>query len=190
MSKKSSSKATPPPPVAQAPKHGALVDDLVHVFVDDQNLFFGAVNKYGDGGFRIDFGTLLMLAARTRAGTPRGVSTAFMAGVVPDSDSFWQVAKNQGFDVARGYIGAGGRSKQDDALLITQIMKVLFTKRGPSTIVLVAGDADYGPPLHEAIKMGWRVEVVFHDQGVSAALAPVAHDIRIIHPADYERVRR
>ena len=40
--------------VPRAPPHAPLVDDKVHVFVDDQNLFFGITNnKYGKG-FRID----------------------------------------------------------------------------------------------------------------------------------------
>ena len=119
------------------------------------------MNNEKGPGFRIDFGRLLGQAARDAKGNGRGAATAFIAGVVPDDDSFWNVAKAQGFEVKRGFLGAHGRSKQDDAYLITELTATLYEKPGPSTIVLVAGDADYGPPLEKALSKGWRVEVAF-----------------------------
>lgn len=126
--------------------HGALKNNLVHVFVDDQNLFWGIVNHEGGISFRIDFGRLLLAAARASDGHARGVKSAYIAGVIPDDDTFWKVAQSQGFTVRGGFLGASGRSKQDDAYLITDLMQTLYEEEGPSTIVVVAGDADYVPP--------------------------------------------
>jgi hypothetical protein len=72
---------------------------------------------------------------------------ARIAGVVPDDDSFWEAVRNKGFQVHRGDMGPGGRSEQDDTYLMTFIMKTLYEKSGPSTIVLAAGNADYSHPL-------------------------------------------
>ena len=121
-----------------AKPHAPLTNDLAHIFVDDQNLFWGIVNEEMGPGFRIDFGNLILAACRNSAGNSRGVGSAFIAGVIPDDDSFWQIAENQGFTVMRGYLGSNNRSKQDDAYLITEMTATLFQQDGPSTIVLGA----------------------------------------------------
>lgn len=134
-----------------ASAHQCLANNKVDVFVDDQNLFWGIDNKQEGRGYRIDFGRLLLATSRESAGNARGVGTAYIAGVIPDDDTFWAVARSQGLDVKRGYLGYNNRSKQDDAYLITDMVKTLYEESGPSTIVLVAGDADYLPPLKQAI---------------------------------------
>jgi len=164
-----------------APPHPFLANGNVHIFVDDQNLFFGIVNQHYGAGFRIDFGRLLLNACRDGTGKPRFISSAYIAGVIPDDDHFWKVAEARGFTVRRGYL-AKNRSKQDDAYLITDLMSTLYEQPGPSTIILVAGDADYMPPLKKALEKGWRTEVAFIDRGIAGALSGVAHQFRIIDP--------
>jgi len=175
-----------------AKPHRDLVDDFVHVFVDDQNLFWGVLNSGQGPGYRVDFGRLLTAASRNEQGRVRFVKSAYIAGVIPDDDSFWRIAENQGFTVKRGYLsGAGGRqrSKQDDAFLITEITSALYEQKGPSTIVLVAGDADYVPPLIRANEKMWRVEVAFIERGLSSALDPVAHLFRTINTSEIQYIR-
>lgn len=169
-----------------AKSHGELVNQSVHVFVDDQNLFWGIQNSSHGGGYRIDFGRLLEAACKDENGITRFVKSAYIAGVIPDDDYFWEIARKQGFTVKRGYLSSSGgqlRSKQDDAFLITEITSTLYEHPGPSTIVLVAGDADYVPPLIRAQEKGWRVEVAFIDRGLSSALDAVTHQFRTINPA-------
>jgi hypothetical protein len=171
---------------SRAKMHGALADARVHVFVDDQNLFYGITNNRYGPGFRIDFGRLLLQACRPLKGATRAVGSAYIAGVIPDDDSFWKIAENQGFKVRRGYLGSNNRSKQDDAYLITDLVSTLYEQNGPSTIVLIAGDADYVPPLAKSLEKGWRNEVVFIDHGVSKNLELVAHEFREIIPYDIQ----
>ncbi|MER2635026.1 MAG: NYN domain-containing protein [Rhizobiaceae bacterium] len=175
---------------ARAPNHAELADPGVHVFVDDQNLFWGITNdtKFGRS-FRIDFGLLLLEAAKGEDGRARPVRKAYIAGVIPDDDYFWEVAKNNGFEVKRGYLGSNNRSKQDDAYLITEIVSTLYESRGPSTIVLLAGDADYKPPLEKVIAKGWRSEIAFLGHSVSVSLEPVAHQFREIYPTAIQKYR-
>jgi uncharacterized LabA/DUF88 family protein len=174
----------------KAAAHKPLVDDRVHIFVDDQNLFWGIVNEQLGRGYRLDFGRLLSAACKKKDGTSRFVKSAYIAGVIPDDDSFWKVAESQGFTVRRGYLGSAGggrqRSKQDDAYLITDMTATLYEQAGPSTIVLVAGDADYVPPLLKAIEKGWRVEVVFLNRGLSSALDPVTHEFRVLNASNVQ----
>ena len=172
-----------------APAHGELANGMVHIFVDDQNLFWGIVNDGPGINFRVDFGQLLLEVSRDTRGAVRPIRSAYIAGVIPDDDSFWKVAENQGFTVRRGYLGSGGRSKQDDAYLITDMVTTLFEQEGPSTVVLVAGDADYVPPLLKSMAKGWRNEVAFINRGISGALDPIVHEFRIITPPDIALLR-
>lgn len=164
----------------RAPAHRALATPAVHVFVDDQNLFYGIRNQQGDKGYRIDFGRLLLEVARDGNGATRGVASAYIAGVIPDDNSFWTIATNQGFTVRRGYLGTGNRSKQDDAFLISDLVETVCTQAGPATVVLVAGDADYAPPLIKSLDRGWRNEVAFIDRGISIALEGYVHEFRTL----------
>jgi NYN domain len=166
-----------------AKPHGTLVDNRVHVFVDDQNLFWGIVHGTYGSSFRIDFGQLLIQVAKDSQGQTRGVGSAYIAGVIPDDDSFWRIATREGFTVRRGFLGASGRSKQDDAYLIRDLTATLYEQPGPSTIVLVAGDADYVPPLELALEKGWRNEVAFITRGISTALIPQVHEFRTVEPS-------
>lgn len=169
-----------------AKPHGELVNQSVHVFVDDQNLFWGIQNSSRGGAYRIDFGRLLEAACKDDKGNIRFVKSAYIAGVIPDYYYYyWEIARKQGFTVRRGYLSSSGgqlRSKQDDAFLITEITSTLYEHPGPATIVLVAGDADYVPPLIRAQEKGRRVEVAFIDRGLSSALDAVTHQARTINP--------
>jgi uncharacterized LabA/DUF88 family protein len=170
----------------RAKPHNQLINNLVHVFVDDQNLFWGIVNREGGFSYRIDFGKLLIAAAKDSKGETRGVKSAYIAGVIPDDDSFWKIAESKGFKVKRGYLGHNCRSKQDDAYLITEITSTLYEEEGPSTLVVVAGDADYVPPLEKSMEKGWRNEIAFISRGISTSLIHAVHEIRIIDPVDIE----
>ena len=83
-------------------------------------------------------------------------------------------------------MGAGKRSKQDDAYLICDMVATLYEEPGPATIVLVAGDGDYGPPLEKAMDKGWRNEVAFIDRDVSTALEAKVHEFRVFNPTSIE----
>ena len=173
----------------QARLHQHLVNDDVHVFVDDQSLYFEITDNEGDQSYRIEFVDLLRVAAISlKTNLSRSVESAYIAYVVPDDDSFWETAKTNGFQVHRGYLGAGGRSKQDDAYLITFIMKTLYQKSGPSTIVLVAGDADYHPPFEQCLEKGWCIEIAFikHSSLISQNLTSVCHEFREFSSSEIE----
>ena len=175
-----------------AQPHKDLINESVHIFVDDQNLFWGAVNDGQEHSYRVDFGRLITAASTGSDGKKRFVKSAYIAGVIPDDDSFWKIAENQGFTVRRGYLsGSSGqhRSKQDDAYLITEITSTLYEQDGPSTIVLVAGDADYVPPLLRANEKEWRVEVAFIARGLSSALDPVTHEFRSINLSSIKYIK-
>lgn len=172
---------------ARAPAHLPLTDPGVHIFVDDQNLFWGITNDVYGKGYRMDFGRLALAASKDTNGNTRPIRKAYIAGVIPDDDYFWEVAKSQGFEVKRGYLGTNNRSKQDDAYLIAEIVSTVYERPGPCTTVLVAGDADYKPPLEKVLAKGWRSEVAFIGHSVSVALEIVTHEFREILPTSIQK---
>jgi hypothetical protein len=58
-SKKNKSEDIAPARLGKAPAHLQLANNRVHVFVDDQNLFWGIVNEELGRAYRIDFGSLV-----------------------------------------------------------------------------------------------------------------------------------
>ncbi|WP_311269070.1 NYN domain-containing protein [Sphingobium sp. WCS2017Hpa-17] len=174
----------------RAGAHAELIDRRVHVFVDDQNLFYGITNHEKGKGFRIDFGQMLAEVCRDTEGNVCPVASAYIAGVIPDDDSFWKAAEAKGFTVRRGYLGSGNRSKQDDAFLIAEIVETVWSQEGPATIVLVAGDSDYVPALMKSLGKGWRNEVAFINRGISIALEPQVHEFRTLNAGDFELLRK
>ena len=195
--KKTSDKATSKPKnnsqiitrTAKAPEHKPLANNNVHIFVDDQNLFWGIVNSLADKSFRIDIGLLALNAAKSSLGVTRVIRSSYVAGVIPDDDYFWEIWKQHNFVVNRGFLGHNNRSKQDDTFLIRDMTKTICREEGPSTIVLIAGDADYGPPLEFAVEEGWRVEVLTTGRGVSSALERYAHEFRNIGEETIRRMQ-
>lgn len=174
----------------RAPAHKALAHGAVHIFVDDQNLFFGIQNTQQDKSFRIDFGRMMLEIAKGSDGVTRGVASAYIAGVIPDDDTFWKIAANQGFTVRRGYLGYRNRSKQDDAYLISDLVETVCTQPGPATVILVAGDADYAPPLIKSLDRGWRNEVAFIDTGISMSLEGYVHEFRTLSVSAIQLLHR
>jgi uncharacterized LabA/DUF88 family protein len=67
-------------------------------------------------------------------------------------------------------------------------METLYEKPGPATMVLVAGDADYVPPLQKVLAKGWRSEVTFIGHGVSSSLEPVTHEFRELLPSSIQKL--
>jgi uncharacterized LabA/DUF88 family protein len=172
--------------VGRAQAHQPLIDNRVHVFVDDQNLFYQIVNHEIGKSFRVDFGRLLLEVCKDTNGLTRSVASAYIAGVIPDDDTFWNIAESAGFKVRRGFLGTGNRSKQDDAYLITDLVSTLYEFPGPSTAVVVAGDADYMPPLMKANEKGWRTEVAFLNRGISSSLEAYVHEFRTLTAQSFQ----
>lgn len=62
-------------------------------------------------------------------------------------------------------------------------METIYEQESPSTIVLIAGDADYIPPLDKALKKGWRIEIFFIDRGMAVNLENYVHIFRSLNHA-------
>jgi uncharacterized LabA/DUF88 family protein len=133
---------------------------------------------------------LLNYVSKSEQGQLRAIRDAVLAGTIPPEISFWDAARNQGFTVKLRYRGHSGESKQDDHHVTADLVETVCTQPGPSTIILVAGDGDYGPALDKALNRGWRVEVFFvENRGLSTALTERAHRVVKFHPDSMQLLR-
>ncbi|CAG8598872.1 8060_t:CDS:2, partial [Paraglomus occultum] len=135
--------------------------ELVHVFVDNSNLYVEA--KYSVGqlekiydrvkifneatnveeyhqvyymkSLRIDYGCLLTTIL---SGRSMGSSPIIVGSRPPPDDTPWNKIKDLGYEV-----------------------------KDPGVLVLVAGDGDYEPALEEILKAGWKVEIRFWASAIS-----------------------
>ena len=127
-----------------------------------------------DPSWRIDFGCLSRLVGGAHNGLKRAV---LIGSRPPDNDSLWKAAEEKGgFEVQvfdRNPIS--GREKQVDSAIITQMMKDAYRHaQAGDEFILVAGDADYVPPVKEILEEKMSVTVAFWSHAVSWKLKEAA----------------
>ena len=138
----------------------------MHVFIDNTNLFIqgkhlvSSIKKVSD----IDYDKLLkiILGGRETAQKPIIVGSYWPRNRKSDNP-YWKKLETNGFDI-KLYENKNKKEKLVDTKITTRITASVHTEK-TSTIILVAGDGDYEPPLLEAKENGWDVEVWFWKNG-------------------------
>ena len=145
----------------------------VWIYVDDSNLWIEGKKAYAeahnlvtseDPRARFDIGQLNEVVA---AGREVGGRTLY-GSKPPPVDTVWAKIEEQGWKVdikKKSY--HTGKEKQVDSQLITDVASVVNRKK-ISTVIIVAGDVDYKPPIEEALARGWKVEVWSWEKALSA----------------------
>jgi len=163
--------------------------DPVHVFIDNSNVFIqgkhlvSSINKVSD----IDYDKLLkiILGGRETAQKPIIVGSYWprrKKSPQPDNPfwKFWKKLETNGFDI-KLYENKNQKEKLVDTKITTRITASVHTEK-TSTIILVAGDGDYEPPLLEAKENGWDVEVWFWRNGLAHSLKRIATKVEYLKP--------
>ena len=134
------------------------------IYVDDSNLWIEGKKAYAkaqkldtaeDPRARFDIGQL----AKVVAGESEVGARTLYGSEPPSVDTVWAKMKELGWKVEikqRSY--HTGKEKQVDSQLITDVVSVVYRKMS-GTVIIVAGDVDYKPPIEEALARGWKVEV-------------------------------
>ena len=145
----------------------------VWIYVDDSNLWISGKKAYAeahklstseDPRARFDIGQLNEVVAE---GREVGGRTLY-GSKPPPVDTVWAKVEEQGWNVdikKKSY--HTGKEKQVDSQLITDVASVVNRKK-IGTVIIVAGDVDYKPPIEEALVRGWNVEVWSWEKALSA----------------------
>ncbi|CAG8782839.1 779_t:CDS:2, partial [Dentiscutata erythropus] len=169
--------------ISRTPLMDRLPTNLVHVFIDNSNIWIegkytvGNLERLGTFDFdrnsyyfkqlQIDHGRLLttVQCERKLGGAP------FLVGSrPPPNDSLWARIRDQGFEVnifdrdVRSH-----REKEVDTELVISATETI-TSNDPGVLVLIADDRDYRPLVKRALKHNWTVETWFWNSGVSSFL--------------------
>lgn len=116
-----------------------------------------------DASWRMDFGMLLNLSSGyDKAAIGRAV---LYGSKPPDTDTLWEAARLQGFEVV-AYDRVHGHEKKIDTGIATEMASApldygLDPKR--DRFVLVGGDRDFVPPVLKLKSWGYEVTVAFWD---------------------------
>jgi len=139
--------------------------DLIHVFVDNSNVWIGGKKLAGrrsrppvpsNALYRIEYGRLLSHVQGTR---PLGDVPKLYGSEPPPNDSVWKMIRQKGFDVQVFQRNIFNREKGVDMKMGLDIGKLIYTAAKPEIIGIVAGDADFIPAIQEARGLGWEIEV-------------------------------
>jgi len=139
----------------------AVMSDIAFDIVD------ATENKLIDPRWKYDFGKLLEFVG----GKKNGVKKAYLFGSrPPQNDSLWEAARQDGFEVVIEDRNAQNREKKIDTGIAVQMVSdsyELITDKMVDEMILVAGDRDYVPAVHNISKRGIRVVVYFWSHAAS-----------------------
>jgi uncharacterized LabA/DUF88 family protein len=152
-----------------------------YIYVDNSNVFIEgkrvsavskglAMNVYDamnngilDYGYQISFGRLHeFVAGQDKSQIARAV---LFGSRPPPNDSIWKYAKQAGFELVLEDRNIANKEKKIDTGIVSAMVKDAYKKMNAAsdTIVLVAGDGDFVPPVRDLVEDGFQVEVIFWD---------------------------
>lgn len=107
-----------------------------------------------DYSWRIDFGKLLNFVAEGKK-----IRKAILIGSrPPKSDSLWNAAKKNGFEVKVEDRNYQNREKAVDTGLVADGVKLIYTTP-PAVLKILSGDTDFKPLIEHANDADWETEI-------------------------------
>lgn len=127
------------------------------------NIYDAMNNRIIDHSYTISFGRLHEFVAGTDES--KIARAALFGSRPPPNDSIWRYAQEAGFELILEDRNVANKEKKIDTGIVSAMVRDAYTKVDSSTdtIVLVAGDADFVPPIRDLVDDGFDVEVVFWD---------------------------
>jgi NYN domain len=123
-------------------------------------------NNIVDNTWTYDFGELYRLACPAHETLGR---TALFGSTPPPSDSIWDIARNEGFDVRLFPRNASNKEKQVDNAIGTLLLEDSYEHMKPGdVVVLAAGDGDFIPNLESVKRRGFLVRLIFWSHAAPA----------------------
>lgn len=132
-----------------------------------------------DMSWTYDFGRLYNLACPLDEKLGR---TALFGSTPPPSDSIWDIARREGFEVKLFPRNSQNKEKQVDNAIGTLILEDSYEHMQlGDTVVLMAGDGDFVPNLESVKRRGFNIRLMFWSHA-SNALKAVADEFVNLDP--------
>ena len=150
----------------------------ISIFVDDANLWIEGKKAFAkekglrtpeDPRARFNIGRVTEVVAAGREDQIAGIT--LYGSRPPEVDSVWKKMKEHNWKLdIKDKSYHTGKEKQVDSQLITDVVSLVASQGAPGILIIVSGDADYIPPIQEALKYNWQVEVWAWKQAISAQI--------------------
>jgi uncharacterized LabA/DUF88 family protein len=127
------------------------------------NVYDAMNNRIIDYDYKMSFGRLHEFVVGQDEST---IARAVLFGSrPPPNDSIWKYAEQAGFELVLEDRNVANKEKKIDTGIVSAMVKDAYKNMNPAsdTIVLVAGDGDFVPPVRDLVGDGFQVEVVFWD---------------------------
>jgi len=141
--------------------------DSVYLFIDNSNVYIQGkkvtarredVNEHL---VQIDYGKLVETA---QDGRRMGAVPVVVGSIPPPKDTIWAKLRNLGYSVTVFERNFLNREKEVDSEVSLRISDTIHSYV-PGTVVLIAGDGDYGPIFRRVLDKNWRIEIWFWTDG-------------------------
>lgn len=168
-----------------------------YLYVDNSNVFIEAqhlsavskglaksltdahTNNICDQTYRLDFGKLYNFVLGSNTTVP---SRAVLYGSKPpQNDSVWYMAEKAGFEVVTKERNVANKEKMIDTGIVTEMLFDVMSRvdKKNDVISLIAGDADYVPPVERLTAEGYTVNVVFWSHAARQLKLACTHFINL-----------
>jgi uncharacterized LabA/DUF88 family protein len=166
-------------PESQQPAHGEWPEQRVGLFVDTQNLYYGARDTFDR---HVDYRRLLEAALRGRR---LARASAYVVEREGDSSAFGFVTKLSalGYRVRRRKVRVhrtddNGRTVMEGDWDMGIVADIVRSWDHLDVLALASGDADFVPILELAQERGLRVEILAFKESVGQTLVDLADAFR------------
>jgi len=172
------------------------------ILVDNSNVFIegmkfsarrqGMVRAAGDDrdpqdwSWRIDFGSLL----REVANGHKIIKAILVGSVPPPSDSVWNAARQEGFEVITHTRNQSGEKAVDTEIMkqgLQVIYEYKYIHKRPAIMKLLSGDRDFIPLIQTAYEEKWENELWGFSSSISAEMGQMAHRVKLLDEA-FDRI--
>lgn len=132
-----------------------------------------------DPSWRVDFGSLISQVAE---GKP--VLKAILVGSTPPrSDSIWEAAKHNGFEVITHERSSSGKEKAVDTEIVAKGTEIVCTVADRAILKLLSGDRDFIPLINIANNRKWETEMWAFNSAFNS-YGQMAQSVTRIKPLD------
>ncbi|CAI2197299.1 1585_t:CDS:2, partial [Funneliformis geosporum] len=153
--------------LAQLEKIGTT--DSVYIFIDNSNVYVQGKKEIAwrepvkENLVQIDYGKLV---ETVQDGRHMGAVPIVVGSRPPPEDTLWKyLRKELGYNVFTYNRNFLNREKEVDSEVSIRVCNTI-AKYVPGTVILIAGDGDYGPVMREALDSDWTIEVWFWTEGL------------------------
>ncbi|CAB4388262.1 unnamed protein product [Rhizophagus irregularis] len=137
--------------------------ESVYIFIDNSKLYIQGKKKVAEceplyeNMVQIDYGKLVEMGQNKRH---MGANPVIVGSHPPPEDTLWNSLRRLGYNVTVYDQNFLNEKKEVNLEMVRNILRTVY-RNVPGTVILFAGDGEYGPAIREALDNNWTIEIWF-----------------------------